>query len=643
MNKIVGVLVLMSLLMQPVCGQGISSNLTAVWVYETAAGISVPPVVENGRVFVGSGDTNVYCLNAADGRLIWKFASSGPIESDIVLDGGILYTATTSQVLALDSSDGELVWSYLLDSEMHTSPMIRGNVLYIASEMVLYALDKKTGRLQWKFDAPTTPQFLSPPLCVTCAPPVPTKFTSPSPQTYRIASMTMADGGPILFMTPYILDSAPRGSAATYWLIYYLDANSHAPRWQTDITENKTGLIYPSAAVDGGLIYLYSQSRGEVYVLRLSDGSKVTGANRMVWGNRMDTKIGPGFPLIDSSRLYVPFWGGKIYALDKVDGSTLWKFTSDGGGFIGFPPAIADGKLVFGTDVGEVYVLDAGSGTRLGRYKVNASFLSSPAVAEGKVFLTSDTGRVYAFAQPTITSYSIASTPQNASIYLDGALVGKTPATVRTAIGLHMLKLEKAGYYGLTEEVDVKDGGAFSALLREIPVSKRVSPNLSVSSDPVNATVFIDDSPAAKTPCTVNVTAGVHNVVLRLAGYRQWEKSIVIVEGENRMDASLFPLSGTLVISSDPGGSDVFINGQKVGKTPLRISEDGGFYDIRIVRSGYAEWSTEVFLQQTQTLEVNAKLASEGGSNAAIDLVVISVVVLLILVVIVFALGKMKS
>lgn len=636
-------MVLVSLLAQPACGQGIPSNLTAVWVYDTAAGIRVPPVVENGRVFVGSTDTNVYCLNAADGRLIWRFASSGPIESDIVLDGGVLYTATKSQLLALDSSDGELMWSYLLDSEVYTSPMIRGGLVYIASERVLYAIDKRTGAVQWQYAAPTTPAFLSPPLCVTCAPPVPTTFKSPSPQTYRIASMTMAEGGPIIFLAPYILDSAPRGTLATYWLIYYIDANSHAPRWQTDITEASTGLMYPWPAVDSGLLYVYSQSRGAVYVLRLSDGSKVTGANRILWGGRMDTMIGPGFPLIDSSRLYISFWGGKVYALDKANGSTLWKFNADGGGFIGFPAAIADGKLVFGTDVGEVYVLDAASGKRLGRYKVNASFLSTPVVAENRVFLTSDTGRVFAFAQPSMTSYSVSSTPQNASIYLDGVLVGKTPATVRAAIGLHVLKLEKAGYYGQTEEVDVKDSGAFSAVLRKVPVSEKAAPSLSISSEPANASVFIDGSPAAKTPCTLNMTLGRHKVLLRLAGYREWEKDVFVAEGKNTLQASLFPLSGTLVINSDPGNSEVFINGQSVGKTPIRIEEGGGFYDIRIVRNGYAEWSTGVFLQQTQTLEVNAKLVSESGSSAAFDLVVIGIVVLLILAVIFFALRKIRS
>jgi outer membrane protein assembly factor BamB len=642
-NDILKVLVFVSLLtLQPVCGQSIPSNLSLLWAYDTAAGITVSPVVENGHVFVGSRDTNVYCLDAASGQLIWSFKSSGQIASEIVVDGGRLYTATKSQLFALDSSNGELMWSFLFDRELRTSPILKGNSIYIASESTLYAIDKQTGGVQWQYQAPTTPEFLSPPICVTCLSQAPTKFVSPSPQKYLIGSMVMADGGPVIFTQP-ILENVPRGAIPTYWLIYYIDAGSHALRWQAEIKEEATGLMYLRAAASGGLLYIYSQSRGDIYVLRLSDGSKVTTSGD-IWGSRMDTKIGPGFPLMDSSRLYVPFWGGKLYALDRLSGSIRWRFTADGGGFIGFPPVIADGKLIFGTDTGEVYVLDASSGERLGRYMVNGSFLSTPAVADGRVFFTSDAGRIFAFAEPTGTSITVSSEPAGAKIYLDGALVGESPAVVRTAIGLHVLKLAKAGYYDWSNEVNVKGSDMFSAVLREVSaVEKIAKTKLSVSSDPTGSSVFIDGSPAGKTPCTLNMTPGTHKVLLRLLGYREWEKNMNILEGENNLEASLFPLSAMLVVTSEPGNSEVYVNGQSVGKTPVRIEKGGGYYDIKIVRSGYADWSTKVFLQETQKLEVNARLVSESNSNAAGDLIVISVVTLLILMVIFFALRKIRT
>lgn len=53
-----------------------ASTGKAVWTYTAGARIDSPPTYFQGRVIFGSADGWVYCLRAADGRLIWRFRAA---------------------------------------------------------------------------------------------------------------------------------------------------------------------------------------------------------------------------------------------------------------------------------------------------------------------------------------------------------------------------------------------------------------------------------------------------------------------------------------------------------------------------------------------------------------------------------------
>lgn len=56
------------------------------WSYTTDGAVRIAPAYWNGRVFFGSDDGHAYCLDAADGHLIWKFQPS-PTERLVLLNG----------------------------------------------------------------------------------------------------------------------------------------------------------------------------------------------------------------------------------------------------------------------------------------------------------------------------------------------------------------------------------------------------------------------------------------------------------------------------------------------------------------------------------------------------------------------------
>ena len=105
----------------------------ACWRFTAGGRIDSPPTYENGFCLVGCKDGYVYCLNAADGRLAWRFRAApdrtrivafGQIESPWPVSGSILvqngvaaFAAGRSSasdygfsVTALDARTGKLVW-----------------------------------------------------------------------------------------------------------------------------------------------------------------------------------------------------------------------------------------------------------------------------------------------------------------------------------------------------------------------------------------------------------------------------------------------------------------------------------------------------------------------------------------------------
>ena len=63
-------------------------------------------------------------------------------------------------------------------------------------------------------------------------------------------------------------------------------------------------------------------------------------------------------------------------------------------------PAVADGVVYFGADDGNLFALNAATGSPLWVYGTGSAIEGSPAVADGRVYVGSDNGYEYAFALP---------------------------------------------------------------------------------------------------------------------------------------------------------------------------------------------------------------------------------------------------
>jgi outer membrane protein assembly factor BamB len=126
------------------------------------------PAVVNGKVFFGSGDGNVYAVDATSGLLQWKFPTNDVVHASPAVANGVVYIGSWDSTLyAIDADTGQLKWAFAAgqDPAIHnqvgfqSSPAVVDGVVYVGCrDAHVYALDAATGRKKW--DYPTSKSWV---------------------------------------------------------------------------------------------------------------------------------------------------------------------------------------------------------------------------------------------------------------------------------------------------------------------------------------------------------------------------------------------------------------------------------------------------------------------------------------------------
>jgi outer membrane protein assembly factor BamB len=147
------------------------------WKFPTKGRITATPAVVEGRVYFGSYDSQFYALDAAKGTLLWKFSTAGErhfsgshlhgaqpaaevvpdpfdvfLSSPAVAAGTVYFGSGDGNVYALDAASGTLRWKFHTGNVVHASPAVAQGTVYVGSwDSYFYALDAASGRERWRF------------------------------------------------------------------------------------------------------------------------------------------------------------------------------------------------------------------------------------------------------------------------------------------------------------------------------------------------------------------------------------------------------------------------------------------------------------------------------------------------------------
>jgi outer membrane protein assembly factor BamB len=148
------------------------------WKFAANLGIASSPAVDAGVVYFSSVDGGIYAVTADTGQLKWKFRTEGErrfaaagihgippahemmpdpydvfLSSPVIVNGRVFIGSGDHNVYALDAATGSVVWKYTTGDVVHASPAVVDGVVYIGSwDRYMYALDAGTGAMKWKFE-----------------------------------------------------------------------------------------------------------------------------------------------------------------------------------------------------------------------------------------------------------------------------------------------------------------------------------------------------------------------------------------------------------------------------------------------------------------------------------------------------------
>jgi hypothetical protein len=75
-----------------------------LWNYTTGGNVYSSPAVVDDKVYIGSSDAYINCINATTGAYIWSYPTSGPVSSSPAVANGVVYVGSEyGQVYAFRS------------------------------------------------------------------------------------------------------------------------------------------------------------------------------------------------------------------------------------------------------------------------------------------------------------------------------------------------------------------------------------------------------------------------------------------------------------------------------------------------------------------------------------------------------------
>ena len=402
-------------------GESGPMNLTLRWKFPTGGAVISSPSVVDGKVYVGSEDKNIYCLDAMNGELFWNFTTGFGIKSSpAVVDGKVYIGPDDGYVYCLDAKNGSLVWKtpvggYIqanFDSmaRLISSPTVIGGRVYVGSlDTNLYCLDANSGNVIWTFKT----------------------------AGYVTSSPAVVDGA------VYITSQEPDFGA-----LYKLDANDGSRIWKLEIQytlvfEGGTDM-HASPTVGDGMVFI-SSNKLERYGVNAATG-------KIEWTYKA---INPKNFLVDS----MSYHDGKLFFADQffiacvnaTNGSTIWK--SWIGSALNASPTYADGKIYVVADGKAIYVLNATTGERLSWFATGSKSWSSPTLYEGRLYVGNNDWNVYCLAEYSTLVSSVTIEVANPKIVLGEPVTGSGHLVPEMANAPIMLTFVKPD--GKVDEVPV--------------------------------------------------------------------------------------------------------------------------------------------------------------------------------------------
>ncbi|HEY5956073.1 MAG TPA: PQQ-binding-like beta-propeller repeat protein [Polyangiaceae bacterium] len=338
------------------------------------------------RIFVGSSDHGLYCLDARDGSQLWRFETVGHVQSAPLYDPSdesVYFGSDDGALYKLDASNGELRYRFSTNAEVSERPVLAGNRLYLvnANDTVI-CIDPKLGKLLWN-------QHRSP-----------------------VAGMQLSGHSGLLVWGNRVFVGFSDGMVVAY------DSMTGAERWQPiDLAaeaEQTLGTApehfdvdtTPVAdVVDGAPVVYVASAHGGLFALDAESGTQiwhtpsVIGTTQLLlWneprGNRAADSAAVAedeAPASRAKKLLIAATGASgLWAIEPSDGAVVWRSRLPDGGVSG-PVPVAGALLVSASQLG-MYLVSPLNGRVIDGIHVVEGVSALPAARGNHAFVLTNSG-----------------------------------------------------------------------------------------------------------------------------------------------------------------------------------------------------------------------------------------------------------
>ncbi|MGI6495348.1 MAG: PEGA domain-containing protein [Kiritimatiellia bacterium] len=208
----------------------------------------------------------------------------------------------------------------------------------------------------------------------------------------------------------------------------------------------------------------------------------------------------------------------------------------------------------------------------------------------------------------------VSSEPADAQVHVNHQLRGTTPLTIEgLAADTCLVTIRKPGFEDVHRTVSLLAG------VRH-PVQVELEPLrglLLVTSAPAGAEVSIDGADYGTTPLLVpSLRLGTYRVRLSAPGFQAKEAEVELTDRTPRqVSLDLASDSGTLHVSSEPGGARVMLDGIPRGTAPCAIDRiPGGDHELEVGLDGYVAQRQTIRLAAGETQSMRISLAPQPAA-----------------------------
>lgn len=316
------------------------------WAFETGKHI-FGPLYRDGRVYVGSTDGYVYCLDEADGSVAWKTKLDAAVFSVPQIAGGLLFisgstgsfpnrdTYGPNHVFALAIDDGRLAWNAETGPGFSGSPQSVDGTVVVNAGPFVYAYAAADGKPLWNYKHRTGP----------------------------VLGVGVADGKAV--------------AVGMDGRVFALRLSDGEREWQQSLD----GRSFMKPLIAGQLVIAASME-GTIHALRLADGE-------VLWTR----STGGGFEgngIVAKGRFLAGNRAAEIVAADLKTGAIGWsaRYTQPNQSTTVFSEAcVSDETAILGTFDRRLIAFDVETGERLWTLPISRPY-PSLAAGNGTLFYT---------------------------------------------------------------------------------------------------------------------------------------------------------------------------------------------------------------------------------------------------------------